>query len=65
VTYRLINERYNACRPSLYTSNLPAKSTDGRDLTAALGERIVSRLSEDTRVIAMTGTDRRRGGHAA
>lgn len=62
VTYRLINERYNACRPSIYTSNLPAKSADGRDLNAALGERIVSRLSEDTHVIAMTGTDRRRGG---
>lgn len=62
VTYRLINERYNACRPSIYTSNLPAKSKDGGDLSAALGERIVSRLSEDTRVIAMTGTDRRRGG---
>ncbi|MFJ1695692.1 ATP-binding protein [Streptomyces sp. NPDC088252] len=60
VTYRLINERYNACRPTLYTSNLPAKSVDGRDLTAALGERIVSRLSEDTHVIAMTGPDRRR-----
>ncbi|MFE5090629.1 ATP-binding protein [Streptomyces sp. NPDC056638] len=65
ITYRLINERYNACRPTLYTSNLPAKSGDGRDLTAALGERIVSRLSEDTRVVAMTGTDRRRGGAAA
>ncbi len=64
VTYRLINERYNACRPSIYTSNLPAKAADGRDLTAALGERIVSRLSEDTRVIAMTGTDRRRGSTA-
>lgn len=64
VTYRLINERYNACRPSIYTSNLPAKSADGRDLNAALGERIVSRLSEDTHVIAMTGTDRRRGGTA-
>jgi DNA replication protein DnaC len=62
VTYRLINERYNACRPSIYTSNLPAKAADGRDLNSALGERIVSRLSEDTHVIAMTGTDRRRGG---
>ncbi|WP_329592173.1 ATP-binding protein [Streptomyces sp. NBC_01362] len=60
-TYRLINERYNACRPTIYTSNLPAKSSDGRDLTAALGDRIVSRLSEDTHVIAMTGPDRRRG----
>ncbi|MGA6873068.1 ATP-binding protein [Streptomyces pratensis] len=67
VTYRLINERYNACRPTLYTSNLPARAPldeHGQplcpDLTSALGERIVSRLSEDTRVVAMTGTDRRR-----
>ncbi|MEV8354651.1 ATP-binding protein [Streptomyces niveus] len=67
VTYRLINERYNACRPSLYTSNLPARAAvDGHgqpvgpDLASALGERIVSRLSEDTRVVAMTGHDRRR-----
>lgn len=61
VTYRLINVRYNACRPSIYTSNLPARSTTGPDLTAALGERIVSRLSEDTHIVAMTGHDRRRG----
>ncbi|MFW3474385.1 hypothetical protein [Streptomyces microflavus] len=27
VTYRLINERYNACRPTLYTSNLPPART--------------------------------------
>ncbi|GGW41130.1 ATP-binding protein [Streptomyces xantholiticus] len=67
VTYRLINERYNACRPSIYTSNLPADSRDehgqrhGPDLITALGERIVSRLAEDTQVVAMTGHDRRRG----
>ncbi|MFD7066101.1 ATP-binding protein [Streptomyces sp. NPDC059913] len=60
-TYRLVNERYNACKPTLYTSNLPAKSDDGRDLASVLGERIVSRLSEDTRVVAMVGADRRRG----
>lgn len=65
-TYRLINERYNACLPTLYTSNLPADSTGddghkhGPDLTGALGERIVSRLSQDTAVVAMTGPDRRR-----
>lgn len=59
-TYRLVNERYNACRPTIYTSNLPARSTAGPDLASALGERIVSRLSEDTTVIAMTGPDRRR-----
>ncbi|MFE7370117.1 ATP-binding protein [Streptomyces anulatus] len=64
VTYRLINERYNACRPTLYTSNLPARAEGAPDLTSALGERIVSRLSEDTRVVAMTGTDRRRRGAA-
>ncbi|MFD8404637.1 ATP-binding protein [Streptomyces anulatus] len=65
ITYRLINERYNACRPTLYTSNLPARAANGApDLTSALGERIVSRLSEDTRVVAMTGTDRRRRGAA-
>lgn len=72
VTYRLVNERYNKCRPTIYTSNLPARADLddhgrplGPDLTSALGERIVSRLSEDTRVVAMTGTDRRRGGRAA
>jgi DNA replication protein DnaC len=61
VTYRLINERYNACLPSIYTSNLPATSPDGRDITSALGERIASRLSQDTHVVAITGPDLRRG----
>jgi DNA replication protein DnaC len=60
VTYRLINERYNACRPTLYTSNLPARSDGAPDLASALGERIVSRLSQDTTVVPMTGPDRRR-----
>lgn len=60
VTYRLINHRYNHCLPTLFTSNLPAASREGRDLTAALGERIVSRLAEMTTVIAMAGDDRRK-----
>jgi DNA replication protein DnaC len=60
ITYRLINERYNACRPTIFTSNLPATSPDGRDLTGALGERIVSRLAEMTTVVPITGHDRRR-----
>jgi DNA replication protein DnaC len=60
VTYRLINERYNECRPTIFTSNLPPRATDGRDLIAALGDRIVSRLAEMTTVIDMRGTDRRR-----
>lgn len=61
VTYRLINERYNNCLPSLYTSNLPATSPDGQDLANALGGRITSRLSQDTQVVAMAGPDLRRG----
>lgn len=67
ITYRLINERYNACRPTLFTSNLPtssARDEHGRplapDLIATLGDRIVSRLAEMTTVIDLTGTDRRR-----
>lgn len=67
VTYRLINERYNAMRPTLFTSNLPARADidqDGRplghDLTGSLGERIVSRLAEMTVIVPITGTDRRR-----
>lgn len=60
VTYRLINHRYNAMLPTVFTSNLPAKAPNGRDLTDALGERIVSRLAEMTTVIPMAGTDRRR-----
>lgn len=71
VTYRLINERYNACRPTLFTSNLPTSARDeqGRplapDLIATLGDRIVSRLAEMTTVIDLTGADRRRTGAAA
>ncbi|WP_405674834.1 ATP-binding protein [Streptomyces sp. NBC_01511] len=66
VTYRLINERYNACLPTIYTSNLPADSRDregrrhGPDLITTLGERIASRLAEDVQVIAFKGRDLRR-----
>ncbi|MFH8752981.1 ATP-binding protein [Streptomyces rimosus] len=66
VTYRLINERYNRCLPSIFTSNLPPRvSCDeygqptGPDLASVLGERIVSRVAEMTTVVAMTGADRR------
>lgn len=61
VTYRIVNERYNSCLPSLYTSNLPATSPAGHDLTNVLGERIVSRLSQDTQIVGMAGPDMRRG----
>ncbi|MCX4801739.1 ATP-binding protein [Streptomyces sp. NBC_01214] len=66
-TYRLLNERYNECRPLIITSNLPADSRDrdgnkqGPDLTSTLGERIVSRLRQMTTAVDMRGPDRRRG----
>ncbi|MFE9391646.1 ATP-binding protein [Streptomyces sp. NPDC006784] len=64
-TYRLLNERYNECRPMIITSNLPPHDPNGPDLVAKLGERITSRLAQMTTVIPMNGNDRRRGGDAA
>ena len=62
VTYRLINERYNACLPSVFTSNLPVRADGRDDLTGKLGERIASRLAQTTTVVPLVGPDRRRGG---
>lgn len=60
VTYRLINERYNACLPTIFTSNLPVRAEGREDLTAKLGERITSRLAQTTTVVPLIGPDRRR-----
>lgn len=61
ITYRLINARYNQCRPTIFTSNLPAKADHGQpDLGSVLGERIVSRLAEMTTIVPIIGADRRR-----
>ncbi|MFJ2067063.1 ATP-binding protein [Streptomyces albidoflavus] len=60
-TYRLLNERYNECRPLIITSNLPPSDpTGGPDLNEKLGQRITSRLSQMTTVVPMGGNDRRR-----
>lgn len=67
-TYRLINERYNACRPTIFTSNYPTEAPRhpesgaflGPGLDVILGDRIVSRLAEMTTVVVMAGHDRRR-----
>lgn len=56
VTYRLINNRYEQCRPSIFTSNVPP--TQLRDV---LGERIASRLTEMCERVALKGDDRRKG----
>jgi DNA replication protein DnaC len=67
ITYRLINERYNQCLPTIFTSNFPTRAErdkEGRqlgpDLISIFGDRIVSRLAEMTTVVAIAGTDRRR-----
>lgn len=60
-TYRLVNERYNACLPLIVTTNLPTRSRDGSpSLSDRLGERIASRLAETTTVVTLTGPDLRR-----
>jgi DNA replication protein DnaC len=60
-TYRLLNERYNECRPVIITSNLPTQSATGEDLQDKLGGRIVSRLSQMTTFVELLGPDRRQG----
>lgn len=60
-TYRLLNERYNECRPLIITSNLPVANPNGPDLKDQLGARITSRLAQTTTVVAIGGNDRRLG----
>jgi DNA replication protein DnaC len=60
-TYRLLNERYNECRPLIITSNLPTQGATGDDLQAKLGGRIVSRLSQMTTFVELLGPDLRKG----
>ena len=55
ILYRLINDRYEAMLPGLFTSNIPAPQ-----LRDALGDRVASRLAEMCRQIALRGNDRRR-----
>lgn len=54
-TYRLINHRYEAMLPSIFTTNLPiAQLRDG------VGDRISSRLAEICDRVPLLGNDRRR-----
>lgn len=55
INYRLINYRYEHNRPTLITSNVPA-----RDLAEALGDRVTSRLIEMADRVVLDGKDRRR-----
>lgn len=53
--YRLINYRYEREMPTIVTSNIPPK-----ELAAALGERVASRLTEMAQRVVLKGDDRRR-----
>lgn len=55
VNYRLINHRYEHARPTLVSSNLLPK-----DLAAALGGRVASRLHEMCTPAVLSGDDRRK-----
>lgn len=55
INYRLVNHRYQNEMPTLITSNIPPK-----DLAAALGERVASRLTEMAHRVVVKGDDRRR-----
>jgi DNA replication protein DnaC len=65
VTFRLFNERYNACRPTVLTSNLPPRDPNGTDLADRLGDRVISRLAEATTIVPIVGADRRRQPRSA
>lgn len=60
ITYRVIGGRYDACKPSIFTTNLPLPL-----LREAVGDRIASRLAETCTTVALTGPDRRRVKAAA
>ncbi|WP_018386407.1 ATP-binding protein [Wenjunlia vitaminophila] len=55
-TYRLINERYNQCRPVIITTNLLVT-----ELAAQLGDRLASRLAQAATIVTLAGPDLRRG----
>ncbi|MFF0593183.1 ATP-binding protein [Streptomyces antibioticus] len=59
-TYRLINERYNRGLPLIITTNLPPRADGQTDLVDRLGERIVSRISQISEIVALEGRDLRR-----
>lgn len=56
INYRLVNYRYERDLPTLITSNVPPKQ-----LGAAMGERVASRLIEMTSRVILAEADRRLG----
>ncbi|MER5461625.1 ATP-binding protein [Streptomyces sp. NPDC002668] len=56
INFRLVNYRYDHELPTLITSNVLPK-----ELSARLGDRVASRLTEMCQRVVITGQDRRRG----
>jgi DNA replication protein DnaC len=52
--YIVLNERYNWCRPTMFTTNLRMK-----EIAEHYGERFASRLVEMCEVIKIEAPDRR------
>lgn len=59
-TYRIVNERYNACLPLLITTNHLVRADNGPDLVTRLGDRLASRVAQDAHIVTLTGPDLRR-----
>ena len=55
--YMLVNIRYNAMRPTIYTSNTPLSA-----IAATHGDQIASRIAGSCRIIEMAASDRRLKG---
>lgn len=60
ITYRVLNGRYEAMRPCIFTTNLAVPA-----LRDAIGDRIASRLAETCTRVVLEGNDRRRTGQTA
>jgi DNA replication protein DnaC len=54
LVYMLVNRRYNAMLPTVYTSNLPL---DG--IAVRLGDQVASRIAGSCRIVEIPGEDRR------
>jgi DNA replication protein DnaC len=61
-TYRIVNERYNACLPLIITTNLMIRTAPGnaQSLADRLGDRLASRLAQTAHTVTLTGPDLRR-----
>ncbi|MYU22707.1 ATP-binding protein [Streptomyces sp. SID8352] len=55
VTYRLVNDRYERCLPTIFTTNV----VPGQ-LGAAVGDRVASRIAEMCERVTLKGADRRK-----